>query len=223
MFNVGDIVKLKTDLIVGKQYGNLTYWSNMSDYANKPLKIISTTHEANYRVENCCYVFSEEMLEFYDKKLTTPSMTHNFKVGDTVTIRKDLIPNSLYQHVAFVDGMSKYKGNTFKIKNIVKALPNTYILETLDGSSFWFTEIMFEKPLNIEGIFDSSIACIKSSSLVDKTNININIDKDYKWEVTTEYKSISEQIDKIKKDINSNKITITEVIINPCKKEIYTL
>lgn len=177
MFNIGDIVKLKSDLIVSQKYGNLTYWNSMSYYANKPLKIISTTDKKDYRVEDCCYTFSEETLEFFDKKLANLSITHNFKIGDTVTIRKDLISNNLYQRVAFIDEMSKYKGHTFKIKDIVKTLPNTYILETLDNSRFWFTEAMFEKLLNI----------------------------------------------KENKDINSNKITITEVIINPCKKETYTL
>lgn len=220
MFNVGDIVKLKTDLIVGGRYGNLTYWHHMSSHANKPLKIIGTTCEGNYRVEDCNYVFSKEMFEPYNEKLTNPSTTHNFKIGDTVTIRKDLIPYNLYQHVSFLDVMSKYKGHTFKIKSI-GVLPNTYTLETLDSSNFWFTEAMFETPLNTKEVHDSNITCVKSSSLFDKTSINI--DKDYKWGITTEYKSISEQIDEIKKDINSNKITITEVIINPCKKEIYTL
>ena len=201
MFNIGDIVKLKTDLILGEKYGGLTYWGSMSYYANKPLKIISTTRGADYRVEDCGYTFSEEMLELYDKKLTNPSITHNFKIGDTVTIRKDLIPNNLYQSVAFVDCMSKYRGHTFKIESIVTTLPNTYILETSDGNQFWFTEAMFESLLNTKEFIDNTCKCIES----------------------TKYTSISEQIDESKKNINSNKITITEVIINPCKRETYTL
>lgn len=217
MFNIGDIVKLKSDLIAGEKYGDLTYFRNMEHYANKPLKIINITPGADYRVEDCGYTFSKEMLELYNKKLTNPSITHNFKIGDTVTIRENLIPYNLYQHVAFVDEMSKYKGHTFKIKDIVKTLSNTYTLETLDGSGFWFTEAMFEPQP------DKCSEVLSVNSLYPSLNINANIDKDYKWKVTTKYKSISEQIDESKENINSNKITITEVIINPCKKETYTL
>lgn len=217
MFNIGDIVKLKSGLITGKKYGDLTYWSNMRYYANKPLKIINITHGADYRVEDCGYTFSEEMLELYDKKLTNLSTTHNFKIGDTVTIRKDLISSSLYQGVVFIDCMSKYRGHTFKIKSIVTTLPNTYVLETSDSNLFWFTEAMFEpQSYKCSGV-------LSVNSLYPSLGINVNIDEDYKWEVTTEYKSISEQIDESKKNINSNKITITEVIINPCKRETYTL
>lgn len=194
MFNVGDVVKLKSDLIAGKRYGDLTYWGNMGCYANKPLKIINIIPGAGYRVEECGYTFSEEMLELYNTKPINSSITYNFKIGDTVTIRKDLTPYNIYQNIIFVDSMSKYKGHAFKIKNIVEALPNTYILETLDDKQFWFTEEMFESLLITKEIYDSK-----------------------------EYKSVSEQVDESKKDINSNKITITEVIINPCKKETYTL
>lgn len=189
MFNVGDIVKLKNGLKIGLRYGDLTYWSSMSNYANKPLKIINIINEANYGVENCCYIFSEEMLELYNEKLINSSITHNFKIGDTVVIRNDLIPNNLYQNIAFVDDMSKYKGHTFKIENIISYLPNTYNLINDYAEEYLFSEEMFEPQSQIE---------------------------------TSKY-SISKQINEINKDINSNKITITEVIINPCKKEIYTL
>lgn len=217
MFNVGDIVTLKPGLIPFQKYGNLTYLYGMNYYANQKLKIKNAASDKTYKVEDCNYVFSEEMLEFYNEKAIIPSPTHNFKIGDTVTIRKDLTPCNLYQHVAFVNGMSKYKGQTFKIKNIVGALSNTYTLETLDSNEFWFTEEMFEpQPYKCSGV-------LSVDSLYPSLDINVNIDKEYKWEAITEYKSISKQVDKIKKDINSNKITITEVIINPCKKEIYTL
>ena len=184
MFNIGDIVKLKTGLIPNKEYGNLTYLNGMTHYANKALKIINRVSGENYVVEECKYVFSGEMLEIYNEEQTNSSITHNFKIGDIVTIRTDLIPNNLYQGLLFMDRMSIYKGHAFKIKTI-EILPNAYTLETLDGSRFWFTEEMFEKIPKIKKIYDSK----------------------------------SEQIDEAKKNI----ITMTEVIINPCKKEIYTL
>ena len=64
----------------------------------------------------------------------------NFKVGDKVRVRKDLIAGKSYgeDNLSFVDDMEKYKGKQFEI---IKTSSCDY---KLDNSNYYFNDDMLE-------------------------------------------------------------------------------
>ena len=62
-FKVGDKVKLRDDLEVGRDYGGITFLRDMKDLQGKELTIDRISRQGNYILkEGRCY-YSEEMLE----------------------------------------------------------------------------------------------------------------------------------------------------------------
>lgn len=72
-------------------------------------------------------------------------MAHRFKVGDRVTVRPDLTADCYYSSTYFNPAMSKFRGKTFVVDNLID--PNEYCLTSTDGelrdvSSWVFNEYM---------------------------------------------------------------------------------
>ena len=82
-FKVGDKVRIKNDLIVGKDYDNITFLGKMADLSGKELTI-KEVEESNCKISEDKYNFywSCEMLEKIEKN----NNNKNFSVGDTVII-----------------------------------------------------------------------------------------------------------------------------------------
>lgn len=119
-YKVGDYVRVKEDLELGKQYGNDKFVSSMGGYRGKvyqisnvfPEKGVYFLKDFHYDVvlRDCAYFywkFTDEMLEPIDFK---------YKVGDIVGVKENLVPNTIYGDSVFVDGMKKYCGNKFVIR-----------------------------------------------------------------------------------------------------------
>lgn len=62
-FKVGDKVKLRDDLEVGRDYGEITFLRDMKDLQGKELTIDRISRQGNYILKEGRYYYSEEMLE----------------------------------------------------------------------------------------------------------------------------------------------------------------
>ena len=62
-FKVGDKVKLRDDLEVGRDYGGITFLRDMKDLQGKELTIDRISRQGNYILKEGRYYYSEEMLE----------------------------------------------------------------------------------------------------------------------------------------------------------------
>ena len=62
-FKVGDKVKLRDDLEVGRDYRGITFLRDMKDLQGKELTIDRISRQGNYILKEGRYYYSEEMLE----------------------------------------------------------------------------------------------------------------------------------------------------------------
>ena len=62
-FKIGDKVRLRDDLEVGKENGELTFSSGMKKLQGKELTIEGMSLQGNYELEESYFLYSEEMLE----------------------------------------------------------------------------------------------------------------------------------------------------------------
>ena len=62
-FKVGDKVKLRDGLEVGRDYGGITFLRDMKDLQGKELTIDRISRQGNYILKEGRYYYSEEMLE----------------------------------------------------------------------------------------------------------------------------------------------------------------
>ena len=63
-FKVGDLVRVRKDLVAGERYGNDDFTGEMKKYKGKIFNIIKTTKSGIYYLEGCdWYCFTDEMLE----------------------------------------------------------------------------------------------------------------------------------------------------------------
>ena len=62
-FKVGDKVRLRDDLKVGRDYGEITFLRDMKDLQGKELIIDNISRQGNYILKEGRYYYSEEMLE----------------------------------------------------------------------------------------------------------------------------------------------------------------
>ena len=62
-FKIGDKVRLREDLEVGKEYGRVRFLSGMEDLKGKELTIYYISEDGDYTFDEANYYCSEEMLE----------------------------------------------------------------------------------------------------------------------------------------------------------------
>ena len=62
-FKVGNKVKLRDDLEVGRDYGGITFLRDMKDLQGKELTIDRISRQGNYILKKGRFYYSEEMLE----------------------------------------------------------------------------------------------------------------------------------------------------------------
>ena len=62
-FKVGDKVRLRDDLEVGRYYGGVRFLSGMKDLQGKELTIYGISQEEDYEFKESYFFYSEEMLE----------------------------------------------------------------------------------------------------------------------------------------------------------------
>ena len=89
-FKIGDKVRLRDDLEVGRRYGKLEFLSGMRNLEGKELTIDFISEEGNYGFEESGYVCSEEML----KKVFNDSDLLEFAL-DKLNIAKEELEKEL--------------------------------------------------------------------------------------------------------------------------------
>ena len=62
-FKIGDKVRLRDDLEVGRDYGGITFLRDMKDLQGKELTIDRISRQGNYILKEGRFYYSEEMLE----------------------------------------------------------------------------------------------------------------------------------------------------------------
>ena len=62
-FEIGDRVKLRDDLKVGRDYGGITFLRDMKDLQGKELIIDNISRQGNYILKEGRFYYSEKMLE----------------------------------------------------------------------------------------------------------------------------------------------------------------
>ena len=62
-FKIGDKVRLRDDLEVGEDYGEITFLRDMKDLQGKELTIDRISRQGNYILKEGRFYYSEEMLE----------------------------------------------------------------------------------------------------------------------------------------------------------------
>ena len=83
-FKIGDKVKVRDDLEVGRYYGELDFLSGMRNLEGKELTIDFISEKGNYGFEESSYVCSEEMLKkvFNDKDVDVEDVDDDDSVID---------------------------------------------------------------------------------------------------------------------------------------------
>ena len=65
-FKIGDKVRLRDDLKVGEEYGEVSFSSSMNKLKGKELTIEGMSLKGNYEIEESYFFLSDEMLEKVD-------------------------------------------------------------------------------------------------------------------------------------------------------------
>lgn len=82
MFKVGDVVKVRTDLVRGSHYGGVYFTSDMERYRGETHEIESVTIRDNFKLDNTSeWTFSPEMLQLVKADAA-------YKVGDVVEVTR---------------------------------------------------------------------------------------------------------------------------------------
>lgn len=128
-YKIGDVVKVRNDLQVGKKYGTCRVTEGM-------LKYRGTTHIIEYidpdgdlcLDDNTPYVWNKDMVELVKAKNDLEQSNcvekikeknnMNYKVGDTVKIRNDLQVGEKYGNCNVLDTMLRFRGAIDTIEKI---------------------------------------------------------------------------------------------------------
>lgn len=139
-FKVGDKVRVKTDLIKGKRYGNLTFWSGlMSKHKGLVSTVKRVTEHGEYFLSNGFY-WNDEMLEPADSKIvrmadgtiigdfSTGGFCDGFRGGKIPTPEKPIpieeqlgLPKGVFIHdLDYADLLRREYTMSFATKNMIK-------------------------------------------------------------------------------------------------------
>ena len=85
-FKIGDKVRLRDDLEVGEDYGEITFLRDMKDLQGKELTIDRISQQGNYILKEGRFYYSEEMLE----KVTDTDDLLEFALGKLNMTKEEL-------------------------------------------------------------------------------------------------------------------------------------
>lgn len=142
-YNVGDKVRVRDDLVIGKKYGGRKVTREMSHYAGQTVTIRYHSEVPDYydiEEDGAQGVWAEEMFE--------PAAEHakremKYKVGDKVRVRKDLVVGKEYGGLGtlFCSEMKRWRGKTVTIAEVDENLL-MYIIK--EDKQFSWVDEMFE-------------------------------------------------------------------------------
>lgn len=171
-YKVGDKVKIREDLVIGKKYGELTFWKSMEYIVGKTYTINCVSSGGNYYLGGCYLFVSEEMIEgyaeyvkydtIYDKELVDywrsllkpddlfkgdKKEMKDFKIVDINVI----VPNKVVE-VVFSDGLKEkmvcHEDDTFDLRNCLFIAISKHLYKseyTAEGIEYKANELKYLK------------------------------------------------------------------------------
>jgi hypothetical protein len=114
---VGDIVKVKDDLVTGVHYNNLLFAEQMEGFKGNIFIIEEELDEKEFFLEGIGrWCFNSEMLELVSRVVEKDINTEvKLRVGDIVKVKDDLIINKQYDSERFTEDMEKFKEGLYTI------------------------------------------------------------------------------------------------------------
>ena len=147
-YNIGDRVRLKRDLVIGRTYGMITFCHEM--YTKDVMTIRDVRDSGNYDCRG--WYYSPEMLEPFD----------GYRVGDIVTVDLGLVVGNKYGGITLLENMACF-GKPLEIKSVDKSANTTYYTCT---NGFDYTESML-RPFDDEITIGSTIKVLNNSFSYD--------------------------------------------------------
>lgn len=167
-FFEGQMVKIKTDLIVEKTYGGRTFVKPMSKYRGKYAKIVLVDSDGDYKIDiDDIWWWSDGMLEpvsccdcvhhskgVSEEPCCSCIARHRFKprntfeVGELVRIKDDMVIGKKYGNLTYISNMDDYKGRVYRVSKISKE--GNYTLSSTNP--FYWSGDMLEPTLDCEYI-----------------------------------------------------------------------
>lgn len=154
-FKTGDTVKLRSDLKVGKRYGNLTYLDDMGEPGSE-FVVSRLISNGDMNLEGSLYFYSPEMFESKkdqpkvvkdqkESKMVIDMREIKLQVGDVVKIRTDIVDGQVYGDIRYTKYMIA-GGRTAKVTRVSTAFGGKTILYTLDKdkNGNYYTLDMFD-------------------------------------------------------------------------------
>lgn len=86
-FKVGDKVRVRKDLIVGKDYDFISFVDDMEKFKGKIVEIRKIIVGFGYKIKNSIYTFTDGMLEPVEPVFTKQDL----RVGDRITLRNGTV------------------------------------------------------------------------------------------------------------------------------------
>ena len=158
IFKVGDKIRIREDLKVGRIYEGVDFVRPMLEFLGKEATITEIDGDGDYLldIDNGDFFWSTEMLV---------KVGDTFKIGDKVKIREDLIDFREYGGMDFVRPMLEFLGKEATITD--KAIDGAYSLD-IDDDFCWSAE-MFEPKTYSEDVVEENMVIHKSITLEDTT------------------------------------------------------
>ena len=166
-YKVGDKVKIREDLEVGRQYGADDFARGMEQYKGKTATIANVYNNVYHLEvddddnEYCTWHWTDEMLEGVFK----------FNVGDKVRVRRDLVVGQTYNGLTLLDEMYKNDIMTIERCNI----ENGNVHYICEESPYYFGEDMFEKIVEEKENVGMTVEDLLNKTDVEKGGLIITV------------------------------------------------
>lgn len=154
-FEVGDKVRVKSNLEPNKIYGTDSFTTSMMDFCGKVVTIQTVSNlKGKYTILESDRYFTDQMLE--DKvaesddqviDVTNFKETRIFRVGDKVKIRDDLSQDMNFDGWMVTKGMLKYCGLEVTIEEVAKDSDGVYYgIKEDNNINSWTVEMFSTLP-----------------------------------------------------------------------------
>lgn len=238
-YNIGDVVKVRNDLENGTTYGTMMYYSDWGRKGETGRVFKVDSDDNTYLVEFDTTAVSGANSLWLSEEMLESTMPFNFRLGDTVIIKDNVIETS--DTVAVTDTMREDIGKIATITHICYE-DSTCMLDIKDGSNGFWWELDWIEPIETitKLVFaKGDTVRIKSDLEVGKTYGGIELIPhmadlrghvgvvDEISVITNDYKILgyywsAEMLEKVNKDEieDNNTIKHVEMIRNPIRAKV---
>lgn len=190
-YNVGDRVRVKSDLIVNRRYGDNTVVSDMTPLCGKVVTIKTLFRDSEYTIEESSRYWTNEMFESKDEIITTPEGFDDYNVGDRVKVIESLSVRDRWKCCGATSAMTELKGTIVTIKSVREERGAKYYTIEEDHYNYNWVSEMFEGRIGIQPHNDlvNGDMPLKPIGVGDRVRVkrNINTDMSFQgWNVSSD-------------------------------------